>query len=357
MAEKAFLVSVPLTALLLWTGLASAQRYQDNLTLTGEYISSQQLPDGAILYGNTEIQPYFANVAAAGWLKDNTTSRVRQVENWISWYLAHLNWPDKQGLYGTVYNYTVSNGVETSTNTYDSADAYAATFLTLAEALWNTGDPGAQSFIQETVGEYALNVIGNVITNLQQANGLVQAMPSYPIEFLMDNSEDYRGLADLANLAQQAWGDTAAQTWYAARAARVRSAIQNTLYLSSTKLYFPYAGSSTPNLKTFYPDAVSQLWPALNGVVSGSQANASYTKFKAAWPGWTLLSFDTSSNPFPWCAIAYAAYLSGDKASVNNYILNIQNQYVDANPAFPWPFYPGEGGWFMRTNAAVGNSK
>ncbi|MBV9183679.1 MAG: hypothetical protein JO356_20425, partial [Acidobacteria bacterium] len=193
---------------------ANAQNYQNNLTLTAEYISSQQLSDGAILYSNTEIEPYFANLAAIGWLKDNVSNRIPQVENWMSWYLAHLNWPDNQGIYGTVYNYTVSNTVETSTNNYDSADAYAATFLSLAEALWNTGDSGAQSFIRNAIGEYDLNVIGNIITNLQQVNGLVEAMPSYPIEYLMDNSEDYRGLSDLAALAKQAWGDISTENWY-----------------------------------------------------------------------------------------------------------------------------------------------
>jgi hypothetical protein len=336
---------------------APAQNYQNNLTLTGEYISSRQLSDGAILYSSTEIEPYFANLAAIGWLKDNKTNRIPQVELWISWYLAHLSWPDNQGIYGTVYNYTVSDGTETSTNSYDSADSYAATFLSLVEALWQTGDTGAQSFIKETVGEYDLNVIGNVITNLQQSNGLVEAMPGYPIEYLMDNSEDYRGLSDFATLAKQVWGDTSTQSWYNAHAASVKSGIQNTLYISSAKLYYPYAGSPAPNLKTFYPDAVSQLWPAVTGVVSGSQANNSYAKFKTAWPGWTTLSFDTSSDPFPWCAVSYAAYLAGDEMSVNKYIVTIQNKYVDANPAFPLPFYPGEGGWFMRTNAALGNLK
>jgi hypothetical protein len=336
---------------------ANAQNYQDNLNLTGEYISSQQLSDGAILYSSTEIEPYFANLAAIGWLKDSRTNRIPQAENWISWYLAHLNWPDNQGIYGTVYNYTVSNGVETSTNSYDSADAYSATFLTLAEALWNTGDPGAQTFITETVGEYDLNVSGNVITNLQQSNGLIEAMPSDPIEYLMDNSEDYRGLSDFANLAKQAWGDSSTESWYNAHASGIQSGIQNTLYISSTKLYHPFAGSPPPNLKAFYPDAVSQLWPAVNGVVSGSQANSSYAKFKAAWPGWTTLSFATPSDPFPWCAVSYAAYLAGDKANVNKYILAIQNNYVDANPAFEWPFSSSEGGWFMRTNAAMGYVK
>ena len=200
-------------------------------------------------------------------------------------------------------------------------------------------------------------MIGNIITNLQQSNGLVEAMPSHPIEYLMDNSEDYRGWADFAKLAKQAWGDTSTQSWYNARASRVQSGIQGTLYIPSTKLYFPYAGSPAPNLKTFYPDAVSQLWPAVSGVVSRSQANSSYAKFKAAWPRWATLSFDTSSDPFAWCAISYAAYLAGDKANVHKYIVTIQNKYVDANPTFPCPFYSGRRGWSMRTNAAVGSSR
>lgn len=314
MSQRRFTLLLPLAGIaVLAAAPAKAQNYQNNLTLTAEYISAQQLSDGAILDGGAEIDPYFANLAAIGWLKDNTTNRIPQVENWMSWYLAHLNWPDNQGIYGTIYNYTVSNGIETSNNSYDSADAYAATFLALAAALWNTGDPGAQSFIKDTVGKYDLDVVGNVITNLQQSNGLVEAMPSYPLQYLMDNCEDYRGLLDFAALAKQAWGDTSTQSWYNAHASGIQSGIQNTLYIASTKLYYPYAGSPPPNLKTFYPDAVSQLWPAVNGVVSGSQANNSYAKFKSAWPGWTTLSFDTSSDPFPWCAVSYAAYLPGTR--------------------------------------------
>jgi hypothetical protein len=336
---------------------AQCQNYQNNLTKTGQYIATQQLSDGAILYSATEIDPYFANFAAIGWLKDSSTNRISAVEAWMNWYLAHVNWPDYNGVYGTVYNYSVSNGVETSTNSYDSADSYAATFLSLAEALWNTGDSGAQSFIKNTVGEYILNVTGNIVTNLQQSNGLVYAKPDYQIEYLMDNSEDYRGISDFATLATQAWNDTSTTSWYQAHASSILSGIQSVLYNSSTKLYLPYAGSPAPNMSTFYPDAVAQLWPGLEKVVTGSQANTSYSKFDAAWPGWPSLSFTTQNNPFPWCAISYAAYLANDKTNVNNYIVTIQNKYVNVNPDFPWPFYPGEGGWFMLTNAAMGGLK
>ena len=224
-------------------------------------------------------------------------------------------------------------------------------------ALWNTGNAGARSFIKSSIGEADLELTANIITGLQQTNGLVIVEPNYQLEYLFDNAENWAGLIAFANLAYQAWGDTGAQSRYQGHASRIQSGIQSVLYIPSTKLYHPYAGSPAPDMTTFYPDAVSQLWPGLQGVVTGSQANTSYSKFNAAWPGWTNLSFDNQSNPFPWCAISYAAYLAGDSTSVNKYIVTIQNEYVDVTPPFPWPFYSAEGGWFMRTNAAMGGLK
>ena len=329
-----------------------AQNYSHDLAKTSVWLEGQQLPDGAILYSAKEINPYFANLAAIGWLQDR--SKIPQVEAWMHWYIDHLNWPDYNHLYGTVYNYAYNNGVETSTSSYDSADSSAATFLTLAEALYNTGDFGAQWFVRNGLGEYILNVTGDIITGLQQSNGLVVARPDYQIEYLMDNSEDYRGLEDLANLAIQAWNDAGTASWYQAHASSVRYGIQGVLYVSATKLYYPYAGSPVPNMSTFYPDAVSQLYPAVQGVVAGStqQAKSSYVAFTRAWPGWTNLSFN-SQTPFPWAIVSYAAYLEGDRSSVNRYITTIQREYVNVTPDFPWPFYCAEGGWFIRVNARL----
>jgi hypothetical protein len=326
----------------------SAQSYSSNITRTSAWLEKQQLPDGAILYSADTIDPYFANLAAIGWLQDS--SKIPQVEAWMQWYINHVNWPDYNGLYGTVYNYEYANGVETSTNRYDSADSSAATFLSLAEALYNTGDAGARSFVQNTVGEYILNVTGNIVTNLQQSNGLVFARPDYPIEYLMDNSEDYRGLEDFAALAMQTWGDTDAASWYRAHASHIQSGVRSVLYRSSTRLYYPYAGSPAPNLSTFYPDAVAQLYPAVEGMVAASSQRAmnSYAAFNQAWPGWTDLSFG-SQTPFPWAVVSYAAHLNGSKASVNEYLATIKKKYSD----FSWPMYCAEGGWFMRVNAAM----
>lgn len=97
-----------------------AQDYSYDITKTSASLKRRQLPEGAILYSANGIDPYFANLAAVGWLKD--PSKIPQVEAWMLWYIDHFNWPDSNGLYGTVYNYTYTNGIETSTNRYDSAN-------------------------------------------------------------------------------------------------------------------------------------------------------------------------------------------------------------------------------------------
>jgi hypothetical protein len=355
------LVYLILSGAVLFTTLpANCQNYQANLTATGNYIAGQQLSDGAILYTSSQIDPYFANLAAIGWLKDNETSRIPAVEGWMTWYIKHFNWPDYAGIYGTVYNYNYSNGVETSTGAYDSADAYAATFLSLAEALWNTGNSGAQSYL-ESIGWYDFNVVGNVITNLQQSNGLVWAKKDYQIEYTMDNSEDYRGLSDAASLALQAFDDSSSRTWYNAHASSIQTGMQTYLKVSGSNLYQTSLGAGAPNMAGYwYPDAVAQLYPIINGVIAANSAQATsiYLQFNNAWPGWPSLSFNQSTStkhgdPFPWCVVSYASYLEKDDVRTNQYIDSIQSKYVNVNPPFPWYFYPGEGGWFMRTNSAM----
>ena len=74
--------------------------YTQNVTTTSDWMETQQLSDGAIKYSATEIEPYFANLGATGWLSDPT--KIPQVEAWMQWYVNHLNSPDYNGLNGTV---------------------------------------------------------------------------------------------------------------------------------------------------------------------------------------------------------------------------------------------------------------
>jgi hypothetical protein len=333
---------------LLSVAYAATPGYQSNVGATSRWLATQQLSDGAILYTSSAINPYFSNLAAQGWTKDPT--EYGRVEAWMQWYIAHLNWPDKWSLNGTIYNYTVSGTVETSTGDADSTDAYAATFLSLAWAYWSTGNPSAQSYIQSVA--YYIDIIGQAVIATQQSDGLTWAKPSYPIKYLMDNCTAYGGLQDAASLFA-ALGGTSKSSYYSQHAAQMKQGIMG-LWLSSEgswAIYRDNAGNElTPNFATWYPDATSQLFPVLYGVVASSQKRAQtiYSKFNSAWPGWPTLSFN-SQDPFPWVTVAAAATQMGDKSRVNRYITTIQNRYVATG--FPWPWYCLEAGWFIRVNA------
>ncbi|MGA9208904.1 MAG: hypothetical protein WB347_13950 [Terriglobales bacterium] len=323
-------------------------QYQNDFTAASNWLS-QSSPaelDGAILFTPQEIMPYFANLAAIGMTKD--PNRMPQVVAWMNWYINHLNWPDKWGLYGTVYDYTVSNGVAIPTGDADSTDSYAATFLSLAWNAWESGNPAARSYILGL--NYQLDVIGGVIVQTQQSDGLTWAKPDYQTKYLMDNSEVYRGLRDLASLYQNAFGDTTKATYYNNVAAQSLNGVLSMWMNGNWAVYKNSAGNlAAPNLATWYPDASSQIFPILQGVVSPSdpRAQQTYAAFNAAWPGWPTLSFN-SQDPFPWCLVAEGAATMGDNARLATYINSMQSKYV--NSGFPWPFYIAEAGWFMRAN-------
>jgi hypothetical protein len=325
---------------------ASNTQYQNNFNAVSSWLSGSSQSDGAILYTPQEIEPYYANIAAIGMTKD--PNRMPQVVAWMNWYINHLNWPDKWGLYGTTYDYTVSNGAEISTENADSTDSYAATFLTVVWNAWESGDSAARSYIAGL--SYQLDVIGGVLILTQQSDGLTWAKPDYQIKYLMDNCEAYRGLRDLASTYQYAFGDTAKAAYYNAAADAMLKGILGMWMNGNWAVYKNDIGAlAGPNLSTWYPDASAQVFPVLMGVVNSSdfQAQQSYAAFNGAWPGWTTLSFN-SQDPFPWCLIGDAAAAMGDNTRLATYINTIQSKYVNAG--FPWPFYIAEGGWFMRAN-------
>src|SRR5439155_8932023 len=100
----------------------SAQRpnYHQNIISTGNWIAStaSSLPDGAILFTSDKINPYFSNLAAIGLTKDK--KYYSQVKAWMQWYINHFNYPDKWGLYCTMYDYGVYGTVDTPLNDTDS---------------------------------------------------------------------------------------------------------------------------------------------------------------------------------------------------------------------------------------------
>ena len=329
----------------LWSDSYLSQ-YRRNFNAVSKWMSQFSQSDGSILYTPQEIIPYYSNIAAIGMTRD--PNRMPQVVAWMNWYTNHLNWPDKWGLYGTIYDYTVNNGQEISTNDADSTDSYAGTFLTLAWNAWATGDAGARSYI---AGIYSqLDAIGGVIIKTQNSDGLTWAKPDYQIKYLMDNSEAYRGLRDAASLFKNAFHDNNKAAYYNAAADAMQNGIFGMWLNGNWAVYKDGVGKlAAPNMNTWYADATAQVFPVLLGVVTSSDTRAkqAYAAFNSAWPGWPSLSFNTK-DPFPWCLVGDAAAAMGDKTRLITYIKTIQTKYENSN--FPWPFYIAEAGWFIRGN-------
>ena len=328
------------------TPLSSVAPYSTNLAATSNYLASTWIkPDGAI-YHTDFIMPYDANLMALGLLRD--PQRWPAVRAWMQWYIAHLNYSDKWGLGGTIYDYNVSStGVETSTNAADSTDSYAATFLSLAWAYYQTGDPSGHAYISSIASQ--LNLVGGVIASTQQSDGLTWAKPDYLIKYLMDNCEVQKGLRDAVSLFTALNMPTQASYYKTLADANLQGI--NGMWMNG--VWGWYKGQSGtvygPTMSTWYPDATAQLFPVLYGVVPASdpRAQQAYAAFNNAWPGWPQLSF-TTQDAFPWILVSGAAAQMGDTARVDQYIQSIQSQYV--NVGFGGLFYDNEGGWFMRTN-------
>jgi hypothetical protein len=328
---------------------AAVPNYASNITTTAQWIASvAQLSDGAIEDSSTQISPYFANRAAIGLAVAG--GHTAQVQAWIAWYVAHLNATDVWGTSGTIYDYTVANGVETSTATADSTDAYAGTFLSLALAFYQTNDSVAQHYIASIRPQIA--EVAGVLTSGQQPDGLTWALPTYQIKYLMDNCEVYQGLRDYATLLS-ALGDPADAATFTARANASAAGIANELWNATTGEYenaLGAGGVATAVDWTNYQSGAAELFPVLHGVVapSSSQALAVYARFNTAFGAWDALQIP---DEYPWALVSTAAALMNDRTRANAYIAAVDAKYLAAG--YPYPWYDAEGGWFVQSNAIL----
>jgi hypothetical protein len=177
------------------------------------------------------------------------------------------------------------------------------------------------------------------------------ALPDYPIAYLMDNSEVYRGLSDLAYLEKRAFADTSAARAHAREASRAANGIA-TLWSDARGTYDsgkqeprgPYLPS---HWTTWYPDATAQLFPALQGVIPVASARATelWSTFNAAWPQWDRL-VNGDSGGYPWALVGTAAMVLGDRDRAAAYSNAVQHRFAAAG--FPYPWYDAEAGWYAR---------
>ena len=331
--------SIPTSVSAPATALPAAQ-----VQLIANNLACQQRPDGGILYTSTLINPYFANIAATGAVHGGVD--LINVQQWMQWYITHSTAPNPWSLPGAITDYNVaSNGTISSTGSADSVDAYAATFITLAAAASRDGSPQLRAYV---AGLHAsIELIASVIDSVTDSDGLTWALPGDQVKYLMDNSEVYHGLLDLAYLRSQVYGDIAGSIRASAHALQVQTAIESELWnpsLSEFAVLADNAGNLTWPQAGNWQDGVSQLFPILHGVVAPASATAQnvYARFSAAFPGWPLLQ---KPDEYPWVDVAFVALQMNDFSRATTYAKSIQQQY---SPAFAYPWYCSESGWYIR---------
>ena len=203
------------------------------------------------------IEPYIVTILALNEVENGRN--MSQVKQYIQWYFSKLNYPDYQGLSGTIYVYTLEGDREKSTNKYDSVDGYAGMFLHLLQQYAvKTGD------IQLLKDNWQkIEDIASLIPELQDKDGLTWATPRYKVKYLMDNCESYGGIVAYMELRTLVGMPGSLQ--YYAKSILLRKGIQEKLYQPEKKLfYWAIDENGTPSASvwdTYYPDSLAQLFP------------------------------------------------------------------------------------------------
>ncbi|MCD8042679.1 MAG: discoidin domain-containing protein [Tannerellaceae bacterium] len=309
------------------------------------YLRSLQSASGAIKdteQSNSRICPYFANFACLALLKDPTAENVTTVKRYMLWYMGKLNGsvnPVTGGVEipGSVYDYYGDE--EITQGTYDSIDSYAATFLMLAKELAGMSADN-KAFLADYTDRITLiagamekcidteyNTMPGILCT-DDNDGLSIASYVYDAKYLMDNCEVNEGLRAAVWLKENGLiGSDSGD--FVTLLANNTAAIESELWRQPVYNWIDN-GNPTPFTQwgVFYPDATSQLYPGLFGVIppGDERARKLYLQFNRYYPNWP--AGEVYSGNYPWAVVAYAAATINDVPSVQQYITHIYSYNV-----------------------------
>jgi hypothetical protein len=212
--------------------------------------------------------PYIVNIIAIYELSGKR--HYEEVKNYIVWYINHLNYPDRYGLTGTIYNYKIAaSGEEIPTLEYDSVDGYAGTFLYLLNLYYlRTGD-------KSLMNEYwdKISAIAYLIPYLQKQDGLTVAVSQDKdnTKYLMDNCESYAGILSFHQIAQRT--GLKEDSFYAYTAENIKKNVLKIMYDNKNRNFFwatDDKGKHASDWSVLYPDALAQIFPIYFGLLDGN---------------------------------------------------------------------------------------
>jgi hypothetical protein len=149
------------------------------------------------------VVPYFANHSALALLSGHAHNarNVEDVKRAARWMAFYAREQDPTTGYVADYKGSRSRGTFFSTGQMDSVDAYASTFLQVAERYWNETlglSPIQQRELDALLPRVTLIQAAalslKAIRSVVDIDGLTWAKPDYRVKFLLDSVEVYGGL-------------------------------------------------------------------------------------------------------------------------------------------------------------------
>ncbi len=165
-------------------------------------ILTHQISDGGIRMLTTDntvwINPYFTNLALYSLLNATQDDPklldevLKTTEKWLNWY-AENQLPN-----GAICDFRGYLDNYTTTNTYDSTDSYAATYIVLVDLYMQLSKKSLTPKVTHSVMQAYKIMIATM-----QEDGLTWAHPDYKVKYLMDNIEVNQGLIAAILLAKK----------------------------------------------------------------------------------------------------------------------------------------------------------
>ncbi len=294
--------------------------------------------------GEVAVSPYFSSIAAMALADYGSEDAISASKNFLKWYFGHINVDeDYNHLTGTVYDYKVhieSGSIKEEYNemTYDSADSYAAVFLT---ALWHyykaTDD---KEFLIEN--KTYTDAVSYCLLSLI-SDGYTISKPDYSISYLMDNCEVYDGLRCAEKIYRKVYADDKNADILKNAAGSMKKNFDTVWKEKDGYSYF--LGNEKNNYENFYPDSVSQIYPVIYDLVNDKKKKEIYNDFCKRFKWEELDYYHENKADFYWSITAYCGACMRDTERVMKYIKNYKKISADGK----YPLHVTEMAWIMMT--------
>ena len=332
--------------------------YKQVISKESTWLSSLVLSNGAIIVRPSDemnIIPYFSNFAAISLIETKDKENIHLAKNYINWYLNHINNKEKDynNIAGSIYDYKIikknNELIEINQYSYDSIDSYAASFFILLNKYFK--ETNNKKFILQN--DIKIKLVENALFKSIKSNGLSIVKPDYPVYYLMDNCEVYKGLKNLEKLYLNLYlkdnfllnFPTYLKVIYLKN--QIKNNILDMLWSDKYNGFFYAYSKNEIDFKRFYPDGVAQLYPIIFEVLCPSSLKAKriYNRFNQTFK-WETLSFLNTENYY-WGIFSYISIIFDDfnknKTYLKNYLKMTNNKY-------DFPAINFDSSWIIRSS-------